>query len=271
MSSSIVSAEVVKCSVYYERSFDFERCGFMAIYLRAADGAYADKVLVAGDPGRIARLASRLDGAERITDHRGLVGYTGKYKDVRVSVQSSGMGCPSMAMVGEELIGYGVRRIVRIGTCSAFGDGVHNGDLIVVTGCAPGDGTTASMSAGTPCAAVPDFRLTSNLLAAAEARNGRFHLGPIITVDVEPHLSAVTTVAWRAQGLLAVEMESAALFHLALRASQRGIGRVEAACILAVSDGLRGSPSGEQSYMSDAELESVTDVMHEIALDALIA
>ncbi len=243
----------------------------MAIYLRAPEGAYAAKVLVAGDPGRIGRLAGRLDAAELITDHRGLLGYTGKYKGVMVSVQSSGMGCPSMAMVGEELIGYGVRRIVRIGTCSAFGEGVHNGDLIVVTGSAPGDGTTASMAAGAPYAAVPDFRLTSNLLAAAKARRGRFHLGPVVTVDVEPHLNAVTTGAWRAQGLLAVEMESAALFHLALRASQRGIGSVEAACILAVSDGLRGSPSGEQTYMSDDELESVTDVMHEIALDALIA
>lgn len=243
----------------------------MAIYLRAADGAYAERVLVAGDPGRIARLASKLDGAELITDHRGLVGFTGKYKDVSVSVQSSGMGCPSMAMVGEELIGYGVRRIVRIGTCSAFGEGVGNGDLIVVTGSAPGDGTTASMAGGAPYATVPDFRLTANLLAAAEARSGRFHLGPVVTVDVEPHLSAVTTEAWRTQGLLAVEMESAALFHLALRASQRGIGRVEAACVLAVSDGLGGSPSAKQSYMSDSELEAVTDAMHEIALDALIA
>lgn len=243
----------------------------MAIYLRAADGAYAERVLVAGDPGRIARLAGRLDGAELITDHRGLVGYTGKYKGVSVSVQSSGMGCPSMAMVGEELIGYGVRQIVRIGTCSAFGEGVDNGDLIIVTGSAPGDGTTASMAAGAPYATVPDFRLTSKLLAGAEARSGRFHLGPVVTVDVEPHLSAVTTEAWRVQGLLAVEMESAALFHLALRASQRDIGEVAAACILAVSDGLRGRPSGEQSYMSDAELVAVTDVMHEIALDALIA
>lgn len=243
----------------------------MAIYLRAADGAYAEFTLVAGDPGRIARLAGTLDQSKAVTEHRGLLGFTGKYKGIDVSVQSSGMGCPSMAMVGTELIGYGVKRIIRIGTCSAFGEGVGNGDLIIVTGSAPGDGTTLSMAAGSPYAAIPDFRLTSNLLAAAEARGCKFHLGPVVTVDVEPHLNAVSVRSWREQGLLAVEMESAALFHLGLRASQLGHGRVETACILAVSDGIGGSTNGTHEYMSDHELEAITDVMHEIALDAIIA
>lgn len=243
----------------------------MAIYLRAPEGAYADKVLVAGDPGRITRLAKQLDEVELITDHRGLVGYTGRYRGVKVSVQSSGMGCPSMAMVGEELISYGVRRIIRIGTCSSFAEGVGNGDLIVVSGSAPGDGTTSSMAHGSPYATVPDFYLTSDLVSAAKSRDSIFHVGPVVTVDVEPHLSAVSTEAWRIQGLLAVEMESAALFHLALRASSRIRERVEAACILAVSDGLDGQVMGAQSYMSDQELEVVTDAMHLIALDAITA
>lgn len=243
----------------------------MAIYLRADDGAYAERVLVAGDPGRIARLGGTLEHNQAITENRGLLGFTGKYKGVEVSVQASGMGCPSMAMVGAELIGYGVRRIIRIGTCSAFGEGVGNGDLIIVTGSAPGDGTTLSMAAGSPYAAIPDFRLTANLLAAAEAKGCRFHLGPVVTVDVEPHLNAVSVRSWQEQGLLAVEMESSALFHLALRASRLGKGRVEAACILAVSDGIGGSANGVHEYMSDSELEMITDVMHEIALDAITA
>jgi DeoD family purine-nucleoside phosphorylase len=241
----------------------------VAIYLRAAEGAYAERVLVAGDPGRITRLGESLEKSERITDNRGLVGFTGQYRGVDVSVQSSGMGCPSMAMVGEELIGYGVKRIVRIGTCSSFAEGVANGDLIVVTGSAAGDGTTASMAAGSPYAAIPDFSLTASLVKAVAGTGMRYHIGPVVTVDVEPHISAASTMKWREQGLLAVEMESSALFHLALRASQRRKSPIQAACVLAVSDGLDARPDGPQSYLSDSELEAVTDKMHAAALEAL--
>ncbi|MHB8191303.1 MAG: phosphorylase family protein [Ferrimicrobium sp.] len=243
----------------------------MAIYLRAADGAYSDRVLVAGDPGRIARLGQGLDQWELVTEHRGLVGFTGYYKGVRVSVQSSGMGCPSMAMVGAELLDYGVNRIIRIGTCSAFASGVMNGDMIVVTGAAAGDGTTRSLSGGAPYVCVPDFALTARLSAAANEGELSSHLGPIVTVDVEPHLSASSTAAWREQGLLAVEMESAALFHLAMRANARGSSAVEAACVLTVSDGLEGHPDGAQRFMSDDDLEAATAKMHHVALEALIS
>lgn len=243
----------------------------MGIYLRAHEGAYADRVLVAGDPGRISRLANRLEDCKLITDHRGLLGYTGFYKGEKVSVQSSGMGCPSMAMVGEELISYGVSQIVRIGTCSSFAKGVENGDLIVVNASAAGDGTSRSLSGGTPYVAAPNFYLTSKLVKCAGERGLRFHVGPVVTVDVEPHLNAATTQGWREQGLLAVEMESAALFHLALKASYRNDRAIAAACVLTVSDGLDGNVSGSQSYMSDDDLELATDSMHLVALDALTA
>lgn len=242
----------------------------MGIYLRAKPGEYADKVLVAGDYKRIERLAGVLDDAHRITDNRGLVGFTGSYKGEPVSLQSTGMGCPSMAMVTKELLEYGARTIVRIGTCSAFASGVKNGDLIVVTATAAADGTTRSIAAGVPYVAVPDFALTSSLIARARKHRMPVHVGPIVTVDVEPHLSAGTTESWRQQGLLAVEMESAILFYLALRASAAGPHHVSAATVLTVSDGLEGHPDGPQQYMTDDELTAVTDRMHEVALDALV-
>lgn len=241
----------------------------MGIYLNAKPGDYAERVLVAGDPGRITRLSSLLDDARLVADNRGLVGYTGTYRGVPVSLQSSGMGCPSMAMVGAELLEYGARVILRIGTCSAFGPGVRNGHLIVVTGSAAGDGTTRSLAAGVPYAAVPDFELTHALAQAARARGLPTHVGPVITVDVEPHLTSQSTEAWREHGLLAVEMESAALFYLALRASSRGPHRVAAGCVLTVSDGLQGHPDGPQQYMSEPELAAATDAMHVVALDAV--
>ena len=242
----------------------------MAIYLRAEDGAYAKRVLVAGDPGRIARIASLLDASRLVTENRGLVGYTGNYKGQSVSVQAVGMGCPSMAMVGAELFEYGVEQMIRIGTCSAFAAGVGNGDVIVVTGAAAADGTTASLAGGCPLAAIPDFDLTVALVDSARARLDRFHVGPVVTVDVEPHLSARSTACWREQGLLAVEMEASAMFNLALR--RRGAGlSARAACALTVSDGLDSHPDGPQQYLNDEELTRATDVMHLVALDALIA
>lgn len=241
----------------------------MGIYLRAQPGDYAEAVLVAGDSKRIERLARTLEGFRCITDNRGLVGYTGSHRGQRVSVQSTGMGCPSMAMVGQELLEYGARTIVRIGTCSAFAAGVRNGDLLVVTGTAAADGTTRSLSGGAPFVAVPDFDLTGALVRAARARGISPHVGPVVTVDVEPHLTADTTGRWRDHGLLAVEMESAVLFYLALRASARGPHRVRAATLLTVSDGLEGHPDGAQKYMSDSELSQATDLMHLVALDAI--
>ena len=242
----------------------------MAIYLRAADDAYSDRALVAGDSGRITRLSGLLDDCARVTEHRGLIVYTGWYQGVRVSLQSTGMGCPSMAMIGQELLGYGVKRIIRIGTCSAFSEGVRNGHFVVVSGSAAGDGTTRSMASGNPYVSVPDFRLTSKLLAAAVNGSVPVHIGPVVTVDVEPHLTGKSTEGWRRQGLLAVEMESATLFHLALQARFNGLGEIEAASVLTVSDGLEGHPDGPQQFMSDDELECATDAMHLVALEALV-
>ena len=240
----------------------------MGIYLRAAAGAYAERILVAGDPGRIARLAGQLDDVRQVNDNRGLLGFTGKYNGVEVSLQCTGMGCPSMAMVGQELLEYGARTIVRIGTCSSFAKGVSNGDLIVVSASAAADGTTRSLAGGTPFAAVPDFEVTTALARAARRHGAAVHVGPVVTVDVEPHLSATTTGRWREHGLLAVEMESAALFYLALRARASGAD-VRAACVLTVSDGLDGHPDGPQRFMSDSELNAATDVMHVVALEAV--
>lgn len=241
----------------------------MGIYLRAQPGDYAERVLVAGDPQRLTRLAHQLDAPQVVNEHRGLLGFTGFYHGVRVSVQATGMGCPSMAMVGEELLTYGVRRLVRIGTCSSFAAGVRNGDVIVVNGSAAADGATRSYTRGDPWAAVPDFDLTAALVAAVRAQEIPFHVGPVITVDVEPHMTDQAAARWRDHGLLAVEMESAVLFYLAQRASSRRPLRVEAACVLTVSDGLEGHPDGGQFYMSDQELEGATDRMHLAALEAI--
>src|SRR5688500_5022211 len=91
------------------------------IHLRAAEGDYAPLVLLPGDPNRATRVAEMLDGGlektRRVNDHRLLLGYTGTYKGVPVSVQTSGIGTPSLSIVVEELLRLGAQRLIRIGTC----------------------------------------------------------------------------------------------------------------------------------------------------------
>src|SRR4029453_8509012 len=95
------------------------------IHLRAESGDYAPLVLIPGDPSRAKAVAGMLDGGlentRLVNDNRLLLGYTGTYKGVPVSVQTSGMGTPSMAIVVEELLRLGAKRLIRIGTCGAIG------------------------------------------------------------------------------------------------------------------------------------------------------
>ena len=107
------------------------------LHLRAEEGDYAPTVLLPGDPNRATRVAEMLDGGlegtRLVNDHRKMLGYTGTYQGRPVSVQTSGMGTPSMAIVVEELLRLGARRLIRIGTCGGIGRGIRTGDIVVAT------------------------------------------------------------------------------------------------------------------------------------------
>src|SRR5206468_11160313 len=116
------------------------------IHLRAEPGDYAPVVLLPGDPNRATRIAERFDGGlaatRRVNDHRQMLGYTGTYKGTPVSVQTSGMGTPSLSIVVEELLRLGAKRLIRVGTCGGIGRGIRTGDLVIVAAATPFDGTT---------------------------------------------------------------------------------------------------------------------------------
>lgn len=190
----------------------------------------AERVLLPGDPGRALRLAQALLHNPRMLNHnRGLWGYSGTAADgLELSIQSTGMGGPSTAIVVCELIALGARRLVRVGTCGALARSLGLGELVVATAALGADGTSRALGASGPLPASP--QLLSALLAAAGDRIAR---GPVVSTDLfydehAPH------DRWRAQGALAVEMESATLFALAARHG------VSAAAVLAVSDHLGG-------------------------------
>ena len=205
------------------------------IHLRpAAD--LAERVLLPGDPHRALAVAQHLlDGPKMFNHSRGLWGYTGKAADGELlTIQSTGMGGPSAAIVVEELIALGARRLVRIGTCGALDSGLALGDLVAAESVLPADGTSVALGANG--AVAPDAGLLARLVDAG-ARPGT-----VVSSDLfyDPREGEVRR--WMDRGAVAVEMEAATIF---LVAALRG---VEAACVLGVSDvvgderGLRAEP-----------------------------
>ena len=242
------------------------------LHLRAEPGDYAPLVLLPGDPDRATRIAARFDGGlaatRLVAETRRMFGYTGTYHGRPVSVQTSGMGTPSFAIIMEELLKFVVTSFVRVGTTGISGTGIKVTDLIVATAAAPVDGATRTYLHGEPFAPAADFDLTRALVDAARARfPGRVHVGPVATVDVFYNPDPDYASRWRARGILGFEMEAAALFTLASR--EQGAGRdVRGACILTVSDVLSDEVGSEETFLSPGALAEATESMIEVALEA---
>jgi DeoD family purine-nucleoside phosphorylase len=192
----------------------------------------AERVLLPGDPGRALRLAQQLvvDSPPRMLNHnRGLWGYTGIAADgERLTIQSTGMGGPSAAIVVEELIALGARRLIRVGTCGALLDGLELGALLIAERVLSGDGASRALGAGPELE--PDPILLEALALAAPGASR----GLVVSTDLfyDPDPGRADT--WTAAGAAAVEMEAAAVLAVAARHGAR------AACVLAVSDLLTG-------------------------------
>jgi DeoD family purine-nucleoside phosphorylase len=193
------------------------------IHLRPA-AELAERVLLPGDPHRALAVAQHLlDGPKMFNHSRGLWGYTGKAADGELlTIQATGMGGPSAAIVAEELIALGARRLVRIGTCGALAGGLELGDLVAAESVLPADGTSAALGANGSLAPAPGLL---KRLVRAGARPGT-----VVSSDLfyDPREGQVDE--WVQRGAVAVEMEAATLLLVAAR---RG---VEAACVVGVSD-----------------------------------
>jgi uridine phosphorylase len=224
----------------------------------------AERVLLPGDPQRALAIAqAELEQPPAMFNHRrGLWGYTGIAQDGKpLTVQSTGMGGPSAAMVVEELILLGARTLVRVGTCGALVPEVALGELIVATEAIGADGTSAAL--GAPPRQRTDARLTEALLAACLPPDGCARMGggnqisaggarsgPVVTTDVFYDERPGIEAEWTGAGAIAVEME--------------------AATVLAATDQLAAGHTGRQR-MSDDEVEAVGLELGRVAVDALCA
>jgi uridine phosphorylase len=202
----------------------------------------AERVLLPGDPHRALAVAQALLEAPLMFNHRrGLWGYTGTARDGGLlTIQSTGMGGPSAAIVCEELIGLGARRLVRIGTCGALDDRAGLGELVAAAAVLAADGASAALGADGLLA--PDADMTERLVAA-----GARPL-TVVSADLFYDPRPDAAAGWRERGAAVVEMEAATLLQVS---SRHGVA---AACVLGVSDVIE---DGGSRRLDDEALEEL--------------
>ena len=233
----------------------------MPIHIRAEPGQYAEACLLPGDPLRAKYIAETyLDDAVQRNSERGMLGYTGSWQGRPVSVQATGMGCPSAAIVMEELVQLGVKRFLRVGTCGGLQPDLELGDLIVALTAVPADGTAGTYVAGEPHCPTADWGLIHGAVHAAKEIGQPMRVGPIVSSDVFYNPDGGQYERWSQRGVLGVEMEAAVLYTIG---ALRG---VHAGCLLTVSDVV---VEGVFKRISDDELRAAVDRMTKVALAAV--
>jgi len=189
-------------------------------HLLVEPGDLTDIALVPGDPGRVDRIAGLCDDHEVVAENREYKLVNATYEGRELTICSTGIGSPSTAIAVEELEAVGVETLIRVGTTGALQKGIEIGDMVVANGAAKDEGTTGRYESDT-VPAVPDYDVLSSLVDAAEANDEDVHIGPIATDDAFYAETDEYINDWEAAGLLAVEMEAAALFSLCRRKGLR--------------------------------------------------
>lgn len=235
----------------------------MPIHLRAKAGDYAPAVLCPGDPRRSEYIARTFfTDPVLVNEERGMLGFTGTYDGRPISVQTSGMGCPSAAIVYEELIQLGAVRLIRVGTCGGLQPDMQMADTVIALSATPSDHTALTYTGGEPHAPTADWRLVEAAVAVARAQGARVHIGPIVSSDVFYDPDRDRPRRWRERGHLGIEMEAAVLYTIA------ALRQVAALTVLTVSDLVTEHAS---TRISDDELKQGVDRMMELAARVAVA
>ncbi|MEE8596512.1 purine-nucleoside phosphorylase [candidate division WOR-3 bacterium] len=232
----------------------------MPIHLRANKNDYASTVLLVGDPGRAENISKVLKNSKLVNKNRGLLGYTGTYKDKQISVQTTGMGCPSTAIVVEELIQLDVKRLIRIGTCGGIGKDIKPLDIIGAVAASPFDGTTRTYLNNEPHAPFATFEILKTAYDVSKTMGINVYFSGIASVDVFYNPCSDYVEKLRAKGIIAVEMETSLIYYLANRSNK------QAATFLLVSDIVGG---GEEftKYVTDQDLAKGMDQLINYVLE----
>ena len=233
----------------------------MSVHIAAKNGEIADTVLLPGDPKRAKWIAENfLENAARYTDIRGMLGFTGTYKGKRISVQGTGMGIPSMSIYITELMkDYGVKTLIRVGSAGSYQEDVKIRDIVVALSTSTDSNINNRRFKGASFAPTVNFDLLSRVLKTAEEKNIKVGAGNILTSDEFYNDDPSYFKKWAEFGVLAVEMETAALYTLASKYKAKALS------ILTISDSLV-SPE----ITSSEEREKTFNEMIELALETAI-
>lgn len=227
----------------------------------ARSGDIARTVLMPGDPLRAKFIAENyLESPVCYNEVRGMLGFTGYYKGVRVSVQGSGMGMPSIGIYSHELYNqYNVENIIRVGTAGAVAEKVQLRDVIIGVSASTNSAYANQYRLPGTYAPTASWELLEAAVRAARSSGSRFHAGNILSSDTF-YDDANSLAEWQKMGVLGIEMEAAALYMNAARAGKNAL------CILTVSD----CPLKGESTTAE-ERQTTFRTMMEIALETAAA
>lgn len=233
----------------------------MSVHIEAKTGEIADKILLPGDPLRAKYIAETfLENPVCYNQVRGMLGYTGTYRGERVSVQGTGMGMPSASIYAQELIqSYGVKKLIRVGTCGAISKDVHVRDLVIAQGAVTSSSMVQKNFSSFHFAPIADFQLLKTAYELATASGVTTHVGNILSEDTFYKDDMTETLQLAELGVMGVEMEAAALYYLGAKF------HVQTLAICTVSDHI---VTGEET--TAAERQTTFNDMMTIGLETLI-
>lgn len=230
----------------------------MSLHIGAEKGQIAEKILLPGDPLRAKYIAETyLDDPVCFNEIRNMLGFTGTYKGQRVSVMGTGMGIASMGIYSHELIAdYGVKDLIRIGSCGTYQDYIGLNDIIFVQGASTDSSYANQLDLGGTYAALSSFELLRRGVEEADKKDLDYYVGNILSADVFYDWDQDGWKRWADMGVLGVEMESYGLFVNANKLGARAL------TILTVSDSFHS-----QEKLTVEEREKSFHNMMEIGLE----
>ncbi|HIQ68640.1 MAG TPA: purine-nucleoside phosphorylase [Candidatus Faecousia excrementigallinarum] len=237
-------------------------------HISAKPGDFGKTVLMPGDPLRAKFIAETfLENPVLVNNVRGVQGHTGTYKGVKVSVMASGMGMPAIGIYSHELYnGYGVENIIRVGSAGAIQENIDLYDLVLAQGACTDSNWASQFHLPGTFAPIADFQLLSEAVKAAENIGATYHVGNVNSSDVfyGDHVGVPeglgSVYGLKKMGVMALEMEAAALYMNAARYGKRAL------CICTISDHvLKGTETTSQ------ERQTAFTTMMRVALDVAVA
>lgn len=233
----------------------------MPYHVRAEPGDIAPNVLCPGDPRRAAYIAARFFDPDyrQINEERGMLGFTGTFEGKPITVQSTGMGCPSAGIVFEELIQLGARRLIRVGTIGGLpGRGLRLADVIVAMAATCEDTTPLRYADCPGWAATATYSLLESAVRIAREAGSTVHVGTVVTSSLFYDPDTTNLPRWSRLGHLGLEMEAGMLY------TQAAVHGVEALAMMTVSD-IVGATEDERERITDEQLREGVDAMLRIA------